>query len=186
MKVKEVLAEAAFLLGDETLFAALNESTASSGKETAKRADDLLKCYNLVLHETAVNYLPIRKTASLKGGKIEYSSLEFPVLNIAGVYDKNGVAVKYKTFPSYFVTAAEEITVVYDVVPADAASEDDFPYAATRIGKYTFACGIACEYCLLTGRYTEAGNFNQKYRAGAEGLPVRRGRIIKERRNWGL
>ena len=172
MKVKEVIKEAAFLVGDEEVYSALESDETITDEDVRKRINSLLDCYNLILHETATEYLPIRKTAPVSGGKTEYSDLPYPAINIIGVYDERGEAVRYKTFPAYFVAEDSAATVVY--------------YADTRIGKRVFAYGVACEYCLITGRYAEAGNFNQKYRAGAEGSPVKKGRIIRRAKTWGI
>lgn len=186
MKVKEVIKEAAFLVGDEEVVSALESAETVTDEEVQKRIDALLNCYNLILHETATEYLPIRKTAPVNGGKTEYSALPYPAIEVIGVYDGCGKSVEYKTFPSYFVAEDSAATVVYDAAPNEQALADDFAYADTRIGKRVFAYGVACEYCLITGRYAEAGNFNQKYRAGAEGAPVRKGRIIRRAKTWGI
>lgn len=186
MKVKEVIKEAAFLVGDEEVSSALESDETITDEDVRKRINSLLDCYNLILHETATEYLPIRKTAPVSGGKTEYSALPYPAINIIGVYDERGEAVRYKTFPAYFVAEDSAATVVYDAAPNEQTVTDDFAYADTRIGKRVFAYGVACEYCLITGRYTEAGNFNQKYRAGAEGSPVKKGRIIRRAKTWGI
>lgn len=186
MKVKEVLKEAAFLVGDEELYSALNAQEDITDEDLKKRLNALLDCYNLILHETATEYLPVRKTAPVSGGKTEYSALPYPAINVIGVYNERGEAVRFKTFPSYFVADESATTLVYDAAPNEQTADDDFAYADTRIGKRVFAYGVACEYCLVTGRYAEAGNFNQKYRMGAEGAPVKKGRIIRRAKTWGI
>lgn len=184
MTVKDVLAEAARLIGDEELKTYFTSSSGSS--ETVKRANALLECYNAILHETAVNYLPVRRTETFDGGKIEYCKLGFSVLAIEGVFGENGEEVGYKTFPTYMVTAAGEVTVVFDIVPEDADFDDEFVYDGTRIGKTAFACGVASEFCLVAGRYTEAENFNKKYRDGVYGAPSKRGKKLIVVKRWGL
>lgn len=184
MKVTEVLVEAAFLLGEREVCEAFETSTFDDDATEVKNA--LLKCYNTVLHETAVNYLPIRKTISTTGGKINFSSLDYPVLRIAGAYDEQGCETPFKTFPSYVIVPEGKITIVYDVVPEDQTETDDFPYADTRIGKRVFAYGVASEYCLIGGRYSEGVNFERKYREGATSSPPRRNLHTRRRTTWGL
>ena len=59
MKVKEVIKEAAFLVGDEEVVSALESGETVTDEEVQKRIDALLNCYNLILHETATEYLRI-------------------------------------------------------------------------------------------------------------------------------
>ena len=58
MTVKDVITEAAYMVG-ETDFA---KAFAAGGEVDADKRDAFLRCFNLTLHETAVEYLPIRKT----------------------------------------------------------------------------------------------------------------------------
>ena len=56
MTVKDVITEAAYMVG-ETDFA---KTFAAGGEVDADKRDAFLRCFNLTLHETAVEYLPIR------------------------------------------------------------------------------------------------------------------------------
>ncbi len=182
MTVKDVITEAAYMVG-ETDFA---KTFAAGGEVDADKRDAFLRCFNLTLHETAVEYLPIRKTVAAKGGKVAFSSFGFSVLRVVGVYGAGGESLDFKVFPSYIVTPPENVTVVFDAAPVDMSVDDEFVYDKTRIGKRVFACGVASEYCLQAGRFSEAENFGRKYRAGAEGEPFRRGGRMRPLKRWGL
>lgn len=182
MTVKDVIIEAAYLVGEDEFAKAAADGRQTDADETAT----FLRCYNLVLHETAVEYKPIRRVATVQGGKVIFSALGDSVLRVVGAYDENGVALAYKTFPSYAVFPSGKATVVFDVAPSDAALGDEFVYDGTRIGKRVFAFGVASEYCFVKGRYSEAENFARKYRDGAEGAPATRGKSMRAVKRWGL
>ena len=186
MKVKEVLAEAARLIGDDELKKYLTSTTAAANAELNGKTESLLSCYNAILHETAVNYLPIRATVIVGEGRTDFSALGFSVLGVEGVFGADGEDVSYKVFPTHLVAAGGAAMAVIDIVPDEAALTDDFAYDGTRIGKTVFACGVASEYCLISGRYSEAENFNKKYCYGVEFAPAKRGRIMRAAKRWGI
>ena len=185
MKVKEVLAETARLIGDEELRKYLTENSTKSTTELTEKTQSLLSCYNTILHETAVNYLPVRTTVIVSEGKTDFSSLGVSVLYVEGVFGANGEEVNYKVFPTHLVAGMGAAMAVIDIVPSEALLTDEFVYDGTRIGKTVFASGVASEYCLINCRYTEAENFNKKYRYGVEFAPCRRGRKMKPKVGWG-
>ena len=91
MTVKDVIIEAAYLVGEDGFAAALSGdgATADGENSVAEALDEekyaaFLRCYNLALHETAIDYMPIRKTVNTVGGKVEFSSLGFSVLRVEG------------------------------------------------------------------------------------------------------
>ena len=182
MTVKDVITEAAYLVGEDE-FAA---SFAGGATYDEEKSATFLRCYNLALHETAIDYMPIRKTVNVFGGKIEFSSLGFSVLRVDGVYDKNGAEVNYKVFPTHIVTPPVLLTVVFAIMPCDAVAGDDFAYDKTRLSKNIFALMVASEYCFVNGRYTEADNFAKKFRAAVNVAPTVRGGRTKPFGRWGL
>lgn len=193
MTVKDVIIEAAYLVGEDGFAAALSGdgATADGENSVAEALDEekyaaFLRCYNLALHETAIDYMPIRKTVNTVGGKVEFSSLGFSVLRVEGVYDKDGAELPYKVFPTHIVTPLTDVTIVFAVLPPDCAADDAFAYDKTRVSKNIFALGVASEFCFLSGRYTEADNFAKKFRAAVNVAPSSRGGRTKPAKRWGL
>lgn len=193
MTVKDVIIEAAYLVGEDEFAVALSGDgvTADDGNAAAGALDEekyaaFIRCYNLTLHETAIDYLPIRKTVNTVGGKTEFSSLGFSVLRVEGVYDKDGAELPYKVFPTHIVTPLTDVTIVFAVLPPDCAEDDGFAYDKTRVSKNIFALGVASEYCFLNGRYTEADNFAKKFRAAVNVAPTLKGGRMKPAKRWGL
>ena len=64
--------------------------------------------------------------------------------------------------------------LTYDPVRIVAAYDDVFAY------------GIAAEYCLVTARYEESTNWDEKYRGAATGCLTRKGAKRIPARTWGL
>ena len=59
MKVREVIKDAARLIGDESLYSALDDETTALTGDNLKKTDVCLKCYNDAQFEVATKYLPI-------------------------------------------------------------------------------------------------------------------------------
>lgn len=193
MTVKDVIIEAAYLVGEDEFAVALSgdgviadDGNAAAGALDEEKYAAFIRCYNLTLHETAIDYLPIRRTVNTVGGKTEFSSLGFSVLRVEGVYDKDGAELPYKVFPTHIVTPLTDVTIVFAVLPPDCAADDGFAYNKTRVSKNIFALGVASEYCFLNGRYTEADNFAKKFRAAVNVAPTLRGGRMKPAKRWGL
>ena len=82
MTVKEVLDCAAFLLGKEETQAYLNQSEAEGTPQVQRETELLLRCYNIVENEIALDYLPLTAEESFiaENGTIPYTSFSrFPV-----------------------------------------------------------------------------------------------------------
>ena len=76
MKVREVIKDAARLIGDESLYSALDDETTALTGDNLKKTDVYLKCYNDAQFEVATKYLPIIAEETFGGGKILYKSFK--------------------------------------------------------------------------------------------------------------
>lgn len=168
MTVKDCLSLAAAELGLSDL---LEGYIAGTGSTTAaNRAGALLlKCYNLVENELALDYLPLTAEDEIQTqtGTVEYSALSRDAVRILQVTDENGETVKYRLFPKYLKAQPWKLKIVYTYTPKEKGLEDECECAST-VSKRMFAYGIAAEYCLQTGLYEEAAVWDKKYKGAIE------------------
>lgn len=186
MTVKDVIKDAAMLLDDREFIAALDENKETETDENKAKTAAMLKCFNDALFEIASEYYPLVKEETISAGKALINSFAETPLKITGVRLKNGEAVSFFVGADYVETekAHGEVTVVYEYVPSGKVISDDFEYAATPFGKTVFSYGIAAEYCLVTGRFSEAANWESRYKNALNAAACRRkraGNIISKR-----
>ena len=164
MTVKEILLAAAGKLG------VLNEvedylSGTSTDAEAEVIANALLKCFNLVENEVALDYLPLLAEEEIESdaGAIYYASLSREVVRVLGVRDEWGNEVPFTLFPEYLKTQPQKVCVRYSYLPAAKNFEDksDFTLNASV---HLFACGVAAEYALANGLFEEAAVWDKKYK----------------------
>lgn len=179
MIIKEILAQAAFLLGLGEEAERLNQGD-YSGEETAK----LLRCYNFVENEIALDYLPLtaEETVSSKGGTIAYSSFSHSPVSVLGVTDEWGNRVPFDIFPEFIKTVEGTLVVTYTYSPVKKTATEHTEYDA-RVPAHLLSYGVACEYCLIGGRYEESLVWDRKYKDALLCIcSVNRPRAVRARR----
>lgn len=156
MKVREVIQLSAELLGIEL---------------TKENTEYLLRCYNLVENELAMDYIPLRAVDNvlIAENKIKYADLKnkpYRILDIQSVLDCQNEEIKYKLFPEYIELAknynGHRLYIKYNYVPKEKCLDDNCDYDLTL--KDTLKYGICSEYCLMQGDYETASAFNEKYK----------------------
>lgn len=185
MKVKDVLALAAANLGREDLEAAVRDHTGEPAGELAS----LLRCYNLVENEIALDYYPLKAEESFTpggDGRISYSSFAYAPVSVTGVTGTCG-PVRYETFPSYLklpdAREGESVTVSYTYSPAQKEWEDDSAFSE-KISARLLSFGVACEFCLSRGQFSEAAMWDNKYREALKAANIIRKKLAVRSRRW--
>ncbi|MBQ4268819.1 MAG: hypothetical protein IJB97_04120 [Clostridia bacterium] len=161
MTVREVIKEAAEIVGAEKVKAYIDSNVSGGERQT----EVLLRCFNLVENELALDYLPLKceETFQTQTGAIDYASLSKKAVRILSVKDESGNSVPFKTFPDRLKTQAGVLQVLYSYLPEEKtlSGESDFK---TLASKRLFAYGVAAEYCLSCGLYEEAAVWDKKYK----------------------
>ena len=153
MRVSEVIELSALLLEVELTYEVKN---------------DLLNCYNLVVHELATDYFPILEADKFFNvdDKIYFKDFSRKAYFIKGVQDFRGDKVDYKIYPEYI-----ELTKNYDggtffvkyyYIPAEKDLYSTCTYGAEYISIIKY--GIAAEYCLQQGNFELAKIYSDKYK----------------------
>ena len=181
MTVKECVEKAAIFLGIADDVCAYLEKGNAQGKEQAER---LVKCFNIVENELALDYLPLFTEQKIKNenGKVEFTRLEKNVVRIAGVKDGNGERVKYRLFPRYLECPKGDLTIVYSYTPSEKSlgGESDFVTISVRL----FGYGMATNYALMLGLFEEAAIWEKKYKEALEAAYRIRGAAVVRSRRW--
>ena len=186
MTVKDVIKETARLVGDEEFYAALETETGEASEETTKKTRIMLKCYNDILFEIATEVLPLETEEKVGLGVVKFDSLSAFPQKINRIR-KDGRSVKFYVGVNYFETEERGTGIVtYEKIPTEKTVDDVFEYDKTVIGKTIFCYGIAAEYCLISGRFSEASNWENRYRNAISAVMPKKGRYgnIKSGKVW--
>ena len=182
MMVKEILIESAILLG------LTNGKQYLEGKvltETAKQeAEELLRCFNCVENELALDYLPLYAETEVETetGFIDYKVFPNAIVRVLRVRDESGTAVDFKLFPNGIKTVNGKVTINYTYAPAQKALTEYSDFVA-QASKRLLAYGVAAEYALVAGDFESAAVWDKKYKDAVEAAyRSKPSRILRSRR----
>lgn len=181
MTVNEILVLAAGELGVEEKVKNYLEGTDEEGKNLT---EGLLRCFNLVENEVALDYLPLycEEDVESETGAIRFDELSRGAVRILRITDESGNKLPFKLFPEYVKTQAGSVTVAYTYAPVKKAIGDDSDFVV-QASPRLFAYGVASEYCLASGLFEEAAVWDKKYKdALAAAYRAKPSRIIRSRR----
>ncbi len=182
ISVKEVIKTAAELIGDGDL-----AKTVEEGSSSSEELSLLLKCFNLVENEVALDYFPLKtcETFTPAGGLIYFTSFSEPPIRLISVTDGGGCPLAYERFFDRIDLHGygQKVEVTYAFAPVTKTLEGNSDYAG-RVSARLLACGVATEYLLAAGRYAEASAFNQKYRDALRAAAEPGHKLTVRARRW--
>lgn len=161
------------------------ESFLQSGEKEGKDdAEKLLRCFCVVENELALDYLPLRAETEVQSetGVVFYSELPKSAVRILKVTDAWGNDVPFKLFPEYLRAQSGTLKVTYSYTPSEKTfgGESDYRlFASVRL----FAYGMAAEYALAEGLFSDAAIWEKKYKdAITHAYRMHAGKVIRSRR----
>ena len=166
MKVHDIILSAASLIG---CYEQVKDYIDEEGDDGATVTELLLRCFNFVENELALDYLPLvaEEEKVTNAGKLVYSGLKNSIVRIINVMDEAGNSIAYQVFPDYLMTQEGKVRIVYSYTPTPKTigDESDFTlYVSTRMYEY----GILAEYFAAVGRFEEARVWDEKYKDAIE------------------
>lgn len=183
MLVKEIVALAAHCLGREDLYAA--------AKSLADRPKGelfaLLRCYNLVENEIALEYIPLKReeVLSVENGFLPFYSLSSVPVHIKRITDEGGNPMDFTLLSDGIKLRgkADRVTVLYDYSPVEKGWNDQSEYGG-KVSARLMAEGTAGEFCLTNGQFSEAAAWDQKYRDALRSAYLVRKKLKIRPRRW--
>ncbi len=165
MTVKEIILLAANEVGcGEKVQAYLAGGTDGEAETLA-----LLRCFNLVENELALDYLPLTAEEEVASdtGAIAFSALSKPAVRVVKVTDEWGNEAPFKLYPDKLKTLPGAVKIEYTYTPTEK-DLNGVPDDTRRTSIRLFAFGVAAEYCLATGAYEESAVWDKKYKEAIE------------------
>ena len=160
MGVKDIVVLAAGLLG---LGDQVQDELNGDGSKTL--VESLVRCYNIVEKQLAVDYLPLtaEETFSSETGVVEFKNFSKKPVRILRATDGWGNDLPFKLFPEYVKTQQGKIVFFYAYVPEEKTIEQEAE-VALQITDRLIAYGVACEYALACGLFEDASVWDKKFK----------------------
>ncbi len=183
MKVRNVLALAAANLGREDLIAMVNDCAGAPSGELSS----LLRCYNLVENEIALDYFPLRweEILPISCGEIPYEAFAYAPVEVLSA-EEDGRRLGFALSASALrVEGArtDRVKVRYLYSPAEKGWEDDCAFPE-KISARLLSFGVCSEYCLTNGKFGEAAMWEKKFREALRAANVLRKKLSVRSRRW--
>ena len=182
ISVKEVMKTAAELIGADGLAKSVEEGGSSSEELSL-----LLKCFNLVENEVALDYFPLKKQERFtpSAGKISYTKFAEAPVRILKLTGSSGNSLAFELFFDRIDCKgySREVEITYAFAPRVKALTDNSDFAG-KISVRLLAFGVAAEYLLATNRYAEAAAFEKKYREALLAAANERRKLSIRARRW--
>ena len=164
MRVREILVLAAELCGRRELADFLAGKTGADAGAMEREEETLLRCYNLVENEIALDYLPIRtRERFCSDGAVPYAAFARRPVEIFAVRGLSGEKLAFTAVGEGLRVRAGAVEVEYSYRPS-VKSGSDFPETACEDGGRLLALGAACEFMLMNGELETAAVLDKKYR----------------------
>ena len=143
----------------------VNDSINGSNSIGDGDVENLLRCFNLIENELALDYLPLYQEEEIdtKTGAVYFSELRSSPVRIMRVEDEWGNSCPFKLFPDYLKTQAGKIVVRYSYLPKEKTINEQSDFVL-QVSTRLFAYGMASEYTLSCGRFEEAVIWDKKYK----------------------
>jgi len=182
VKIREVLSLAAENLGREDLKAEIDDLAGDPEGELKS----LLRCYRLVENEIALDYFPLKctETVTLQNGAVEYAVFRHSPVRILRV-TAAGRDVPFCTdaLSLSVETDIPSVTVHYCYVPDAGEWTGDVPFGGA-VSARLLSFGIACEFCLGAGQYSDAAMWEKRYREALQAANIVRRKLGMRSRRW--
>ncbi|MBR7186175.1 MAG: hypothetical protein IKD43_01635 [Clostridia bacterium] len=182
--VKEVVSLAASLVGRGDLAA---EADGGSTEQTSEELLLLVRCYNLVESEVALDYFPLKKREKFipEAGAVLYERFTEAPVNIVKVTDADGHGIAFEMYPARIELHGyrSEVAITYSFAPQTKALGQDSAFSG-KISPRLLAFGVAAEFLLACGRFAEASTFEKKYREALAAAGTARKELKLRARRW--
>ena len=144
MTVKEILVVAAGMLGRTEVAGFLESGVGTDVKALENERTALVRCYNLIESEMALDYRPLRycEAFTSDNGYIAYSALTKRPIEVEKVL-YSGASVPFTAQTEGVKTKSGAVEIVYRFAPARKTAEDESDYSEREAR--ALALGVACE-----------------------------------------
>ena len=136
-----------------------------TSQEAEAEVEALLRCFQLVENELALDYLPLyaEEEVETETGAVPYSAFSRAVVRVVKVTDEWGNEAPFTLFPEYLKTQGGKWKIRYAYSPEKKTLDGESDYHL-HVSARLLAYGMATEYALAQGMFEEASVWDKKYK----------------------
>lgn len=187
MKVKNVLALAATVMGSDDLAAYIMGDAADDVPSREEEKRRMISAYNLAMEELAVSYEPlIRTEIKENANEIYFSSLPDRPLEILSVTDEAGTPIKHNMLLDKIVIGSYsgKVAVSYRYLPDERGEDDECDFTVkNRMTPRVVAYATAAEFLHISGARDAANDMRAMFEKFAREC-LKRGKLVMPQRRW--
>ena len=161
MEINKVIKQVATLLQLTNVIDANLDNFENLDAQTKKDINLIISSINEVLSDVATEYIPLKASESItvSGGTFDLTTLENTFYKLHKVKTDKKYVVDFETLHIEDGT----YTVEYYYLPEEYELSDDIEDFANTLTVYNLSYGVAGEFCLISGNYSEAEMWNGKF-----------------------
>lgn len=172
MTVKDILRPAILFANKAELLALSSfcaESETLPSIDQQAEIDLFVQCFNFVYKEIASTYFPLleKEEITFENNKFYIKDLTKRLISIKKLY-KNRKSVKFFLYPDHIFAEVDSATIVYASLPQDFVLEDEVNLFGGRVLEQVMAYGIAREYAIIQGNYSDADVWEARFKTALE------------------
>lgn len=189
MEILTLLLRVSWCLGREDLIPVFGSEESGLSAEERLERDALLRAYNFVENEVALDYCAIRKeeTVEVCENRIYYTAFSCVPVHIRKVIC-GGYLARFAAYPAYILMSdgwQGAATVVYDCIPTTKSSfDEESELSACGVSARLLALGVAAQYCLVNGETGRAAVWDKKFRDALRAKNLLRRTVSIRSRRW--
>ena len=180
MKLREIVKLSSIMLGLEDIltmeelynssFDILNEDTYLQNDEATnainvRNLNLLVRCFNLAYSEIATDYVPLtfKESVTVTTGYIDLSTLTKKFYKLIKIENAKKGKIEYEMYNNKIYLENGVYTLTYRYIPTFATLNSELETFNGKILDRVFAYGLNKEYCYISGLYSEAESWKNKF-----------------------
>ena len=189
MTIQNVIELAAGCLGRDDLIVALGKNVEERTEEERTELDALLRAFNFVENETALDYCPLKQEEKLDviENKIFYNDFSKTPVYIRKVVCGGGLA-RFAPRSAYVLLTQGwqgSAEVTYDYIPKTKTEFSEVSeFTDTNVSARLLSYGVASQYLIVNGETGRAAIWDKKYREALRSANVLKRTVSVRSRRW--
>ncbi|HAJ77702.1 MAG TPA: hypothetical protein DCO89_01360 [Clostridiales bacterium] len=166
MKINDVIKEVAIMLQLSNVSSAYLSNFENLDTQTQRDVNLLLSCANEVLSDIATDHLPLKfaEEITVTSGQFNLSGLSKTFHKLISIETAEDYSIELDTLK----IKSGKYKITYNFLPEIYEIGDTIADCDIRITSYALGFGIAAEYCLICGNYSESEMWNSRFESAVQ------------------
>lgn len=181
MKINDVIKQVANMLQLTNVASANLTIFENLDSQTQKDINLLVSCINEVLCDIATDHLPLKaiENITVSNGQFSLNSLSNTFHKLISINTSKNYSIELETLK--IENGTYQLTYAY--LPEEYDIDDTITDCDKRLTLYALCFGVAAEYCLILGNYSESEMWNSRFESAMQ-IAKRNSKMpkLKERR----